>query len=90
MITGDHHPYDMILGFIAMIAAVIATTFTVFQMVFNRQYLVDIWNQRGLFANALFVFASVFAFFITIIFIYGMAQMIKSNIDLKRDGNTDT
>jgi len=75
-----HHPYDMTFGLIAMLTAVLCSAFTIFKLIFDRQYLVDMWNQTGLLANALFVFASVFAFFITLIFIYETSQMIKSKI----------
>ncbi len=79
-ITGGHTLHNMILGLITMLAAVICTVYTVYQLIFNRQYLVDLWAQNGLFANSLFVFASIFAFFITLIFIYGVVQAIKSKV----------
>ena len=88
-ITGGHTLFNMFFGFITMIAAVVITVFNFFQLIFNRQYLVDMWNQSSLFANAMLVFASVFAFFITLIFIYGMAEMIKSKIVQKGDGKED-
>ena len=90
IVDGDYCPYDKILGLITMLAAVFCTAFSVFKLVFDRQYLIDLWNQSGLFANALFTFASVFAFFITLIFIYGVAEMIKSNIYLKRNRKVET
>ena len=80
-IISRHTFGDTIIGFIAMMAAVIITACHLFWLIFDRGYLIDFWNQNTIFANTLYVISSIFAFFITLIFIYGVITMISRRED---------
>ena len=88
-ITGLNTFESRIMGLIAMIAAVIITVYNLFHLIFDRGYLIDLWNKNTIFGNALYVFSSIFCFFITLIFIYGVIELINGKMDPSRDGNTD-